>query len=870
MYHIKVCLVGAVWPLSNSSNVQLMGLFEDDFNSSDPSSSSAQFRALFKAAVILSHKYNITVNGQLIGWHIEQTSGKVIDSLRSTCLAVLKSNVVGIVGPGSSQEAHTIAVFADTIGIPIVSYTATDPDLSSRSMYPAFYRTIPSDTSAALAIVQLFIRYNWTSCIVIYQNDAYGYSGMRVINDAFVKKSFKVREMIKFDIATHTIQGNLRDYLLNSGARIVVLWAMPIFTSIILQHALDHDLLGPRFLWILSSSLPLNSVNQESSRKFVGMLTVEPASGSVLDASINASLLKAAYEVWQQHEPESFPGENNVDQYALFAFDATWLLIQSLQRLCTKTTKRASVPCISFVDSSLCFDRRLVDTSSFFDQITSTAFLGVTGSIEYMINGTDRSDGIYYFAQNIQLSSKGLNFVPVLKYSEQESWEKYNEPGIIIWPNNSCIVPSDHPVLADITLRIGIIRLDPFTMVEYVQDELGQNRTKSIGYVPDLIELLREKMNFIPNISFTPVNRPYLEYINSVVNGTYDILIGDVTVTANRRELVSFSISILDTSLSVVIRKPMSIDVDLFSYMRPFSTGLWIIILATIFYASILLCFLERRINVALRDRSIASIGTMSIWYCFGTIMGYGVDFHAATASGRLLTAALYMLSLILVATYTANLASNLTKSMPRYIINGIDDIKKEKLPSNRIGHINGSAMEQYYVQEISRESRNFFSAKNLGLILDSLLDGTIDATFLDSSVADYLTNNIYCNLTVVGSTFNDVAFGIVMPNHWPYAHDLDRNILLLRESGKLDRLRRKWFLTGNCDATSERLNAVQVESMAGLFLIFGIITVLPLLPFLWRKCLIIKSYFYTIKRRTNIVSQEKNLSTQQPNSSSQ
>ena len=323
---------------------------------------------------------------------------------------------------------------------------------------------------------------------------------MRVINEAFMKNNLKVREMIKFDIATHTIQGDLKHYLLNSGVRIIVLWTVPVFTPTILQHALDHDLLGPHFLWILSSSISLNSFDRESSHKLVGMLTVEPVTGSVLNASTNRSLLSAAYAVWQQYEPDSFPGENNVDQYALFAFDATWLLIQSLQGLCTVITEKTARPCISFVDSPFCFDRRLVNAASLFDRITSTAFVGVTGPIEYTINETDRSKGIYYFAQNSQHSSNGVSFIPVLKYSKPTSWQSYKEPSIIVWPDKSCVVPSDRPILSGVTLRIGILMSAPFAMVENVTDEFGRKKTKFIGYAPDLIELLRQKMKFIPNI----------------------------------------------------------------------------------------------------------------------------------------------------------------------------------------------------------------------------------------------------------------------------------------------------------------------------------------------------------------------------------
>lgn len=860
----------AAWPLSNDAQIQLLGLFQDNTMFAGFEMQSSQFLALFKAAIVLSQRYNITINGQFLGWRIEQTNGKNIDTLKSTCSAISSSNIVGIVGPRMSGEAHVIAAFAGNIGIPVVSYIATDSDLSSKSAYPAFYRTIPSDMAAVLAIVQLFKRYQWTSCVIIYQNDAYGYSGMRMISEAFLKNNFKVKEMIKFDMATGTISSDFKHYLTNSGTRIVVVWAVPMSTLAIIQHALDHDLLGPYFLWILSSSLPLHSFNQTYSHKLAGMLTVEPATGGIFHAPINTSLLSAAYEVWKEYEGDTFPGEKNVDQYALFAFDATWLLIQSLQRLCsTGTEEMTRLSCISWTNSPFCFDRQLISASSFFDQITSTKFIGVTGPIEYTTNGTDRSNGIYYFAQNAQLSSEGVHFVPVLKYSESKSWEMHDESNIIVWPNQSCMKPSDHVVLSGVTLRIGIIILEPFAKVEQTETIPGWNQTKFIGYTLDLIELLQEKMNFVPHIISTPRYVPYIERLYAVANGTYDILIGDVTVTAERREIASFSASIFDTSFSTVIRKPVSLDVDLFSYMRPFSSKLWGIILLAILYASFLIYLLEKSHNTVLRNRSLTAAGAMSIWYSIGTIMGYGVDFQATTASGRLVTAAMYMLSLLLVATYTANLASILTKATPRYIIAGIDDIKRGKLSPHRFGVLNGTAMEQYYLREISHGVRNYHMPRTRTQLLTDLLAGTIDATILDSNVAEYLTNNVYCNLTAVGHSFGDNVFGIVIPKDWPYQRELDVNILSLRESGKLDALRRKWFLTGKCDSIGEISSALQLESMAGLFLIFGIITALAILPIIYKKCFIIKNYFCRLKTRIHVVAQAKDSTTKNSNQTS-
>ena len=216
--------VRADWPASSQSTVQLLGLFRR-YNLSDMTVWYAQAHGLFKAAMLLSQRYNITVGGNPIGWQLASTSDSVIDTLTRACLAVSTSKVVGIVGLGLSKEAHTIAAFAEKIGLPAVSFGATDSDLSSRQAYPTFYRTVPSDRSIALALAKLFIRFNWTSCIVIYQNDAFGYGGARIISEVFVKNKLVVTETIKFDIATRTIEGDLKKSLLASATRIVVLWA---------------------------------------------------------------------------------------------------------------------------------------------------------------------------------------------------------------------------------------------------------------------------------------------------------------------------------------------------------------------------------------------------------------------------------------------------------------------------------------------------------------------------------------------------------------------------------------------------------------------------------------------------------------------
>ena len=844
------------WPSLDISSVQLLGLFPDPENTSTPSTFSVHPRAMFRSAILLSHQYGITINDEFIGGQVAQTGGNVINAFRITCQTVTDSDTVGIVGPAYSREATEVAAFADRIGLPIISYSATDPDLSDHNAYPTFYRTVASDNAAAIAIGKLFVQYNWTSSIIIYQNDAYGTNGAKFITQAFNDIGVAVRQNIVFDLATKTIRGNLQSLLTSSSTRIVVLWSDPINTPLVIQIALDNNVLGPQFTWILSASTTFDSSNQTVQAKLIGMLTVEPVTGSVANAPTNTTLLNAAYKIWQQYEPETFPGAGNVDDYGVFAFDATWTLILSLQQLCSDSNN-LNGSCTAWSNSSYCFDRRYFESSAFIDVINNIKFLGVSGAIEFSANVSDRIKGIYYVAQNSQRSANGITFVPVLRYSDPGDWDAYTSGSVIVWPGNSLVPPTDRPVLEGVTLRIGVIMATPFTALSYVTDDFGQNTSIYIGYIPDLIALLQYNMKFIPQLIIPPSTLTYNQIIQQLADGVYDMVMGDVTVTATRRQTVDFSNSIFDNSLRIITRKSDQESIDLFSYLRTFTLGLWLMLLVTCVVAAVLLGILERQENEALQNRSTISLAALGLWHSLGVIVGYGVDFHVRTAAGRLLTVGLYIVSIVFVATYTANLTSYLTVVKTKDLISSIDDIKNGKVPFNRIGIRLGTSIEAYYLREISHGVKNYYPLNSRQQQCDSLLSGIIDVTFMDIGTAEYLANNIYCNLTLVGAGFDSSTFGIVVAKQWIYKQDLDVNILLLRQSGQLDDLRSKWFHAKTCQDGSNGPTAMKIESLGGLFLTFAAISILSIFVFLWQNRYIIANYLSNLYRHRSKPTRE-------------
>ena len=82
--------------------------------------------------------------------------------------------------------------------------------------------------------------------------------------------------------------------------------------------------------------------------------------------------------------------------------------------------------------------------------------------------------------------------------------------------------------------------------------------------------------------------------------------------------------------------------------------------------------------------------------YAFTPFIGYHTHFSIATPAGRSLTVGLCVLNVVILASYTANLASQLITLKSKDIISGIGDLKSGKIPFDRIGVRVGTASEEY------------------------------------------------------------------------------------------------------------------------------------------------------------------------------
>ncbi|CAF4842263.1 unnamed protein product, partial [Rotaria sp. Silwood1] len=184
-----------------------------------------------------------------------------------------------------------------------------------------------------------------------------------------------------------------------------------------------------------------------------------------------------------------------------------------------------------------------------------------------------------------------------------------------------------------------------------------------------------------------------------------------------------------------------------------------------------------------------------------------------------MISVALLALSCILMAIYTADLASFLTVRRTNPPISGIDDIKNGRLPFHRVGIVKNTSIIDYYIQNVSDV---YYRLENPQDIYLALIENRIDAALFEGAALQYVIDRNYCGrLSLVGVGFAKSWFGIAMKKDWEYKADFDMNILSVREEGLIEK---KWFLKRSCNSDVGNMwqyDGIPLSSMSGLFLTF-------------------------------------------------
>ncbi|XP_008416641.1 glutamate receptor ionotropic, delta-2 isoform X4 [Poecilia reticulata] len=399
-----------------------------------------------------------------------------------------------------------------------------------------------------------------------------------------------------------------------------------------------------------------------------------------------------------------------------------------------------------------------------------------------------------------------------------------------------------------VVLRVVTVLEEPFVMVS--ENVLGKPK-KYQGFSIDVLDALSNYLGFKYEIYVAPDHKygslqsdgQWNGLMGELVFKRADVGLSALTITPERESVVDFTTRYMDYSVGVLLRKAER-TVDMFACLAPFDLSLWACIAGTVLLIGILVYLLNWLNPPRLPMGSVSSTTLYnSMWFVYGSFVQQGGEVPYTTLATRMMMGFWWMFALIVISSYTANLAAFLTISRIENSIQSLQDLSKQtELPY-------GTVLDSAVYDQVRSKAMNPFERDPMYSQMWRMINRTGGADnnveesregirkvkygrfgfVWDAAVLEYVANNDEdCSFYTVSSNAPDRGYGIAMQHGSPYRDIFSQRILELQQNGDMDILKLKWWPKDSpcdlysSDQTRQRGNALDIHSFAGVFCVLA------------------------------------------------
>lgn len=490
--------------------------------------------------------------------------------------------------------------------------------------------------------------------------------------------------------------------------------------------------------------------------------------------------------------------------------------------------------------------------SSLLDAMKMITIRGLTGDVRIEEKGVREE----FSLDVIELKSRGLRKVA--------TW--HPRTGLSYFGNYTQIFEKEFTEeLEGLTLRVTTVKSQPYTMV-YPENGNRTGNDLFYGYAIDLIRLLAKEVGFKYEFYLTPggkygnklPNNEWNGMIKQLLDRKADAAIVDLTITYDRESAVDFTIPFMSTGISILFKKPEKSDPSLFSFLYPFSVDVWLYMLTAYLGVSLLIFIMGRftPYEWVSPHPCVPEAGDLqnqfnlpnSFWFTTGAIMQQGSEIAPAAISTRIASSMWWFFSLIMISSYTANLAAFLTAQRMTAPIENANDLAKQTKIT--YGCLEGGStcgffersdnplMKRMWTTMLAARPKAFAETNEKGV--ERVRKGNY-AYLMEASSIEYQVERD-CNLTQIGGLLDSKGYGIATPPGSPVRSVLSSAIIRLQERGDLEMLKRRWWrVGGGCpvESAASSTSEMGLSNVGGVFLalIFGCAGALAIvtMEFFWK-----------------------------------
>ncbi|KAL3280164.1 hypothetical protein HHI36_017664 [Cryptolaemus montrouzieri] len=404
--------------------------------------------------------------------------------------------------------------------------------------------------------------------------------------------------------------------------------------------------------------------------------------------------------------------------------------------------------------------------------------------------------------------------------------------------------------LANMNFTVQITLTKPFGFLTESPNILVGNERYE-GFAIDLIKALAEMEHF----NYTFVLREdndngskdssgrWSGMLGELINKTTDLAITDLTINSQRAEAVDFTSPFMNLGIAILFQKPKEAEPNFFSFADPFAFDTWAGLFVTFLVVSFSMYFLGRlspsewtnpypciqEPEYLINQFTLAN----SFWFSTGCLMQQGSEIAPIATATRMIGTMWMFLILILVASYTANLAAFLATENPEKLFTDVTSLVENADSKNiRYGAKKNGATYNFFKHSKNPTYQKIFEhmRSHPEDMVKENSDGvklameTQYALFMENTGIDYEIQR-HCNLVMYGDLLDNKGYGIAMRKHSPYRSRLSSAILKLQSTGLMDNLKRKWWQEkrggGQCVAEdTQAATPLGMKNVEGVFVV--------------------------------------------------
>ncbi|KAI3384627.1 hypothetical protein SNEBB_010827 [Seison nebaliae] len=374
-----------------------------------------------------------------------------------------------------------------------------------------------------------------------------------------------------------------------------------------------------------------------------------------------------------------------------------------------------------------------------------------------------------------------------------------------------------------------------------------------VGFCIDLMDELSKRCKF--NYTLSKSNEKtfgknssgkWNGLIGEVLRAEADVALGGMTINYERAKVVDFTAPFMSVGIGMLFKRPKREKPGLFSFLSPLSNEVWAYIVIGWLGISIVV-FIIARVSPyewyeeeacgAPLDSPDNDLGSFnSLWFSFGALMQQGSEYIPRAISTRIIASFWWFFNLIMVSSYTANLAAFLTVERTVSPIEKVEDLIGQEAIT--YGTLAGGSTQAFFEDSkipvyeklwkgMSSAKMNVFT-KSTEEGIKKVLEGNY-AFFMESSVIEYHMNRD-CNLTQIGNLLDAKGYGIALRKTLDpsYLEKMSTAILAMQEDGKLTEIYNKWWRVGGsgdsmCEeggGESSTTDELGIENVGGIFVV--------------------------------------------------